>query len=315
MFWSRPLLWLFRRSEEGGWRPSFLTGQHGLKVAVLLCYLVVAPLLLSQVGTDNTRATWLWETKWMADAPAEVVSFAQAQRINLIYLQIDQEQEAESYRRFIRMAREAGIQVHALEGRPEWAKPDRREEGVGFIRWVRDYNAAVPEEERFSGVHFDVEPYLLPGWKEEQARIVKEWSDSMDRWIREARDAGLFIAADVPFWLDKIPAPGEEVSMSVWVQERFDAITIMAYRNHVNAIYDVAAADLSIGERLNRPVFVGVEMGQTDEGESVSFHGQSEHYFDYHLRALEQQGGSHPSFAGVAIHHLRAWYDKVYGVE
>ncbi|MBG9792223.1 hypothetical protein ABD76_06790 [Paenibacillus dendritiformis] len=315
MFWSRPLLWLFRRSEEGGWRPSFLTGQHGLKIAVLLCYMVVAPLLLSQAGTENTRATWLWETQWMAEAPADIVSFAQAQRINLIYLQIDQEREAEAYRRFIRMAREAGIQVHALEGKPEWARPDRREEGVGFIRWVRDYNAAVPEEERFGGVHFDVEPYLLPGWKEEQARVVKEWTDSMDRWIREAREAGLFIAADVPFWLDKIPAPGEDVSMSVWVQERFDAITIMAYRNHVNAIYDVAAADLSIGERLNRPVLVGVELGQTDEGESVSFHGQPEHYFDYHLRAVEQQGGGHPSFAGVAIHHLRAWYDKVYGAE
>ncbi len=74
-FWSRPLLWLFRRNEEGGWRPSFLTGQHGLKVAVLLCYLAIASLLLSQAGTENTGGRpGCGATKWMAEAPADIVS-------------------------------------------------------------------------------------------------------------------------------------------------------------------------------------------------------------------------------------------------
>ncbi len=89
--------------------------------------------------------------------------------------------------------REAGIQLHApLEGKPEWAKPDRREEGVGFIRWVRDYNAAVPEEDGFSAASISMSSLISCGLEGRAGSHCEGMDDSMDRWIREAREAGLF---------------------------------------------------------------------------------------------------------------------------
>ncbi|MBN3524881.1 SGNH/GDSL hydrolase family protein [Paenibacillus apiarius] len=278
---------------------------------LLLCYFAVTPLLFHSAGTKQTKATWLWDTEWMRDNPDEVVSFSQDNEVDLIFVQISTDVKEVEYRQFIRKAREAGIDVHALNGSPEWARADKQEEGAEFIRWVASFNEQAGPEERFTGIHLDVEPYLLRGWKRDQSRIVREWSHNMTRWLSEARAAGLYIAADVPFWLHRIETSEGGGSLGEWMLERFDSLAIMAYRDHSDSIYDLAIDMLAQAEKANKKILIGVELGKTDEGDFVTFHGKSVNYFEEHLQEVGRQSVDHPSYGGVAVHHLRAWYEKV----
>lgn len=280
-------------------------------VTLLLCCCVAVLFSLHSADTDRTKATWLWDTEWIRDSGEDIVSFCRTNGVNLIYLQISARVEQTTYREFIRRAHEAGIDVHALNGAPEWAKERHEEEGKSFIRWVSDYNRQAAEGERFAGVHLDVEPYLLPEWKQEEASLVHSWVDNMKIWLEAGREAGLYMAADVPFWLPRLDMPTGNGKVSSWMLEQFDSLTIMAYRDNSDAIYESSKKLLSQADELGKPIVIGLELGKTNEGGYLSFHGKPLDYFEEQLRDVKELGASHSSFAGAAVHHLRVWYDRV----
>ena len=112
----------------------------------------------------------------------------------------------EEYRHFVGAAHQQGISVHALNGQPDWAYEEGRRQGMErWPGWKRTIGRAP--EEKFEGVQFDVEPYVLRRWGREQAQVVEEWSANMEVWVQEAKRQGLTFSAAVPFWLDSIPGP------------------------------------------------------------------------------------------------------------
>jgi hypothetical protein len=289
----------------------FARGSRGVLVMLLLCCCVAVLFSLRSADTDRTKATWLWDTEWIRDSGEDIVSFCRTNGVNLIYLQISARVEQTTYREFIRKANEAGIDVHALNGAPEWAKERHEEEGKSFIRWVSDYNRQAAEGERFAGVHLDVEPYLLPEWKQDEASLVHSWLDNMESWLEEGREAGLYMAADVPFWLPRLDMPTGNGKVSSWMLEQFDSLTIMAYRDNSDSIYESSKKLLLQADKLGKPIVIGLELGKTNEGGYLSFHGKPLDYFEEQLRDVKELGASHSSFAGAAVHHLRIWYDRV----
>lgn len=284
-----------------------------MRITLLLCCCVGILILFTFRSSEagRTKATWLWDTEWIRDSGEEIVSFCRSNYVNLIYLQTSSTVGPDTYRSFIRKAHEAGIDVHALNGAPEWAKERHEEEGNSFIRWVIDYNRQAAEGERFTGVHLDVEPYLLPEWKQDEASLVRSWLDNMESWLEEGREAGLYMAADVPFWLPRLDMPTGNGKVSSWMLEQFDSLTIMAYRDNSDSIYESSKELLSQADKLGKPIVIGLELGKTNEGAYLSFHGKPLDYFEEHLRDVKELGASHSSFAGTAIHHLRVWVDRV----
>jgi len=281
-------------------------------LAVLIGLLLLILFLPHSEKVNQNKATWLWDASLIRSEPEEIVSFSVNHGITTIFLQIQQDVQEEEYRRFISAASREGIQVHALDGHPEWAYENGREEGLKLLSWLEAYNRAASPEERFQGVQLDVEPYVLKRWDREQAQVVKEWSANMEAWVQEAERIALPLSAAVPFWLDSVPGPegNPDGSFSRWMIKRTDSIAIMAYRDSGEQMYELSKEELEQADELGKSVWIGMELAHTDEGEHLTFYAKSRGEMEDEAERAASLGSEHPSFAGIAVHHYQAWVHK-----
>ena len=277
-------------------------------LAVLIGLLLLILFLPHSEKVNQNKATWLWDASLIRNETEEIVAFSVNHGITTIFLQIQQDVQEEEYRRFISAASRQGIQVHALDGHPEWAYENGREEGLKLLSWLEAYNQAASPEERFQGVQLDVEPYVLKRWDREQAQVVKEWSANLEAWVQEAERIALPLSAAVPFWLDSVPGP--EGSFSRWMIERTDSIAIMAYRDSGEQMYELSKEELEQADELGKSVWIGMELANTDEGEHLTFYAKSRGEMEDEAKRAASLGSEHPSFAGIAVHHYQAWVHK-----
>ncbi|KOR88591.1 hypothetical protein [Paenibacillus solani] len=274
--------------------------------------LVLLLLLLPSHQVNQNKATWLWDASLIQSETEDIVSFSVSEGITTIFLQIQNEVQDEEYRHFVAAAHQQGISVHALDGRPEWAYEDGRRKGMELLSWLEEYNQASDPEEKFEGVQFDVEPYILRRWEDEQEQVVAEWSANVEVWMQEAKRQGLPFSAAVPFWLDSIPGPNrtDSESFSNWMIRNTDAIAVMAYRDSGKQMYELSKEELEQADALGKSVWIGMELGDTDEGEHLTFYAKSEQEMEDEALRAAKLGSSHNSFAGLAVHHYQAWVQK-----
>ncbi|AZK47010.1 hypothetical protein [Paenibacillus lentus] len=293
---------------------SLYTRYRGLMMiisgtAILLAALVV---VLLRPSVPEAKATWLWDTRLVENHTEDIIEFAKEQGVTIIFLQIGNEVNDASYRRFVAAANKAKVEVHALNGHPEWALRERRKEATRFLNWVKQYNKESRPEERFAGVQFDVEPYLLTSWSTEQEAMVEQWMESARVWVESAQRDQLKIGAALPFWLNGIEHEelGEGRDLRQWMVDKFDYVAIMAYRDAAEAIYEVARATLEEADEQNKQVWVGVELNESMEGPGVSFYEQPLPSVKQELNELVSLVDKHSSFEGIAVHSYESWRNK-----
>lgn len=266
---------------------------------------ITAPSATKAAATGKLpKATWLWNTKLIETQTEELLAFSASEGIRMIYLQISTRVDIPYYKQFIYKANALGIQVHALNGAPNWALESNRSQLTSFMNWIRSYQATAAEEEQFTGVHVDIEPYLLPEWKNDINNVIKQWQSNVKYLIQEAANLKLPIAADLPFWLDKYAASDSEMSLSSWMISQFDSVTLMSYRDSANAVIKLAKEELQEAEKLNKRIYTGVETKYSSEGNQVSFYEEGYDYMNAQLLYLDQLGRAYSSYAGIAVHDL-----------
>lgn len=255
----------------------------------------------------SQKATWLWNTQLIVDSTASILSFAAAQNVNLIYLQINADLDADYYQHFISSASAQGITVQALDGAPSWALDSRRHELQATLDWIATYQNNASADEKFSGIHIDIEPYLLPEWRSDQTSVIAGWQQSLQQVVQAARALHIPASADIPFWLHTLLTVDESATLSSWMMQQYDSITIMAYRDTASGILDVAEAQLAEGDAAGTPVYVGVETNPSAEGDNITFHEEGAAYLNSQLATVIKQAGAHESFAGIAVHDYAGW--------
>ena len=133
----------------------------------------------------------------------------------------------------------------------------------------------------------------------------------MENWLQQAQDQELYMSAAIPFWLSRIAAADGSGTFSSWVISRFDAVAVMAYRDSGEQIIELSKEELQEADRLGKSVWIGMELGRTDEGEYVSFHTKGLTVMEEEMQKVTRLGSRYSSFAGVAVHHYEAWRDKL----
>lgn len=258
------------------------------------------------------KGTWIWDSQIIKQDQEKIISFAKMKGVTSIYLQVNRDIDPAIYEGFIRKAKSEGIQVEALEGRPEWVYKSKQEDIRKFITWVKTYNSFVSPEASFTGLHFDIEPYTLSEWTKDNKAIIESWMDNLRLIEKETRGSGLKIAIDVPYWLNTINVPGKDYSMSAWLLEKFDCLVIMNYRNHAigsNGIVENAQAMLREASTLKKKVVVAVETVKSTEGPRVSFYSMSNEVMEKELQSAHNQLARYASYAGFAVHDFKSWQD------
>ncbi|MEH6915573.1 amidase [Priestia megaterium] len=257
-------------------------------------------------------STWVWDTKkWMLNQEA-IREKLQEKKVTKVYLQIDAHLSPSVYRHFIQQAQVQGIDVYALDGAPSWIGPSGIEEQDAFFNWITAYQAEAEEQQRFSGVHLDIEPYLYKSWKNNRAKSILQYQYVISQAAVQSHELHLPLAVDIPFWFDEVPFKNSNGSGSLghWIIQYADEVTIMSYRNHADkedGIADITQNERRWGRVLSTPIEIGVETMASDEGEYISFSAKGEEEMMQELGMLLTKCQAKNPPSSIAVHHFDSW--------
>lgn len=229
----------------------------GLALALVSASCVVHPSITPPEASAD-RALWVWTSAQLlgdASAQRQLLAFARAQRVSALWMQVTtgrpapqaplQVSRAAEWRQLLEAAHAAHLRVEALDGDPVYAVAAFHSIPLQIADAVIDFNAVGAPAARFDGLHFDIEPYLLPAWHDRAAReqLLREYLDLHVEIQRRVHDhPPLTYGIDLPFWWHHIdPATGEALGVvtyrgirraaSLHAAALIDAITVMDYRN------------------------------------------------------------------------------------
>lgn len=245
-------------------------------------------------GRSEKLAMWLWETQRILESEAELAklaAFSKARGLTDLFVQIpygeprvasqwSERWDEAGMRRLI--AALAPVRVHALDGAAMYVRPEWRERLATTVAQIGAFNRAGPE--RFAGVRFDVEPYLLPEWQGTRREVVlRDYVALLERMRAVTREADLAFGVDIPFWFDgkdevtgewAAPLAGRPVIERVL--ELVDNIGVMDYRTSAYGADGVIAHgsdELALASDKGKEVFVGLETVALPEETLYTFTG------------------------------------------
>ncbi|RXZ82076.1 hypothetical protein EBB07_12145 [Paenibacillaceae bacterium] len=292
--------------------PGKLPKLKSIMITLLFCLVIVTVLMLKW-GFEKPplKATWIWETTNLTEDKDDMLAFAQAQGINVIFLHIDRKSsDFEPYRAFVEEAHGLGIEVEALGGDPTWGLARHQQEVESFVAWIEDYQRTMGERAAFDGIHVDIEPYLLKEWEADRDDVMRQWMENVEYLVKQVKQGSdLRVSADLPFWLHKIDV-GDNGNAGAWMIEQFDRVVLMNYRNFAigdNGIVTNALPMIREGTLAGKPVIIGLETAPTNEGEHVTFFGQSVGSLHQQMQLSHFVLRWHIGYAGFSIHDYKSW--------
>lgn len=260
----------------------------------------------STVKSDNSKGTWLWNTELILKQEKDIISYLSKNKIGDLYLQVNPDIPIDNYKKFIENASKNNIKVYALDGAKDWILKEKQDKLDNFFNWVEAYNTSASKSQKFSGVHLDVEPYLLSLWKEDMATAILYYQDYITKASAKCNELNLPFGVDMPFWFD-----GRDFSNSYgkdnlakWVIEKCDSINIMAYRDKSANIIDIVSNEMEWAKQLNKKLVISVEIGKSSEGNFVSFYEEGQSYMYKELNKVKQHYENQGLTPYFAIHYL-----------
>lgn len=271
--------------------------------------------MLTQNGFDvqavekDTRGTWLWNP-WMINSDeAGTLAFLESKNVNKVYVQIDEDIPVHVYSDFIEKAGAVGMTIYALDGASDWVAPKGFVKQDRFMNWLTEYQQQATPSQKFTGVHLDVEPYLYSGWNTNRATTIRSYQSLLHKAKASTAALKLPLEVDMPFWFDEIlykNTYGKGV-LAEWVIANTASVTLMAYRDTATTITELVKNEVAYAEKYGKVVVVGIETGQTDEGDHVSFYEEGETYMENELAIVTARYARTQGFGGIAVHHVDSW--------
>jgi hypothetical protein len=285
------------------------------KIALLALLLVFAacPVKGEAADLNPSFSTWLWDTASIKENPEEIIQFLMDKHAGQLYLQIDQSIPAAVYQSFIEKAAASGIKVHALDGAPKWATAKGEAAMLSFFSWVSSYQEQAPPGQQFSGIHLDIEPYLLPGWESNYKNTVLNYQTRMAQAASLSAELSLPLGADLPFWFDEMMFSNKfgKDSLAGWVIKNTDAVTIMAYRDTAagpNGMVELSRTEVELAARYGKEIQIAAETGASSEAAYITFYEEGTAKMEEQL-SLVRDAYSSRSHVSIAVHHLQSWMD------
>lgn len=234
--------------------------------------LAIARLILESgaAPVDGRRATWVWQAeRWQGDGAALLDRLSRA-RFAVAFVTVPLVADGTSVARpralgrFVRAARERGIEVWAVEGDPRAVLPAERARWVGRVRAFAAYNRTAAPAERLAGLQLDIEPYLLPQYVRDRAAMHARYVET----IAALRGVGgIALEVAVPFWF------AGAATRSGWLMDALDVdgVTVMNYRTDPALLQQSAEPFLAWGAMRGTPVRIAVEYGPLPDQEMLMF--------------------------------------------
>lgn len=309
-----------------------------------------APTATTRPAATNRPATpiaglWVWQPQYVRDLAEqdELLAFCQRQGFNRLLVQIPWKKgtaqvvhpkpddvvkagsalnpEIDHPTEFARLIAEAarrGIVVEALDGAPYMGDKVHWPETLATVDALLKFNAALPADARFVGIHWDIEPYVRPDWKDNAARqtIMADYLQLLGDARRKLVDAGsaMTLSTDIPMWYDNKTAPDDNAIVAFngvtknfheHIQDLTDYVGIMSYRQKAlgsNSATSMSENELKYAEKIGKfvcPAFETIELKETPQ---ITFFGQTAEKFTTERKALTDAWKDRPGFGGMFFH-------------
>ncbi|GGB70006.1 hypothetical protein [Blastomonas aquatica] len=201
---------------------------------------------------------WAWHPQaWQEDSDA-LLRPAIERRLKHLYITLDiaggQVEHAAELTRFLRAASGAGISVEAVEGDPRMVLPEGLANALDRARAIARFQKSAPAAARLSGVQYDIEPYVLPGWGTAPVDH-KAWSNAVNA-LADAVNGQLHLV--LPFWVASEPAGAQFLRD---VEASVNAVTVMSYRADGALAAHLAQPLLNWGGSAHKRVRIALEAG------------------------------------------------------
>ncbi len=282
---------------------------------------------------DEIRGVWVWKDIVVKTDKEQdrLLDFCQRHDINLLLMQVHQTDKEtdpkitypEKLARLIREAAKRGIVVEALDGAKDMAMAENQEHTLGILDMIITFNQSLPKGERFVAVHYDIEPYLLPGWKEGQESRNVIMRDLLDYYSKareklDERGSEMLLACDIPMWYDVKTEPGDSCiieyngqtkNLHMHIQDICDYIGIMSYRTHAvgnNSITYMVENELAYAESIGKKVCAAFEVSKLENTPQISFYGWEPEKFLEQYNLTRSTLAERPGYGGVLIQSVRA---------
>ncbi len=251
----------------------------------------------------DTRQTalWVWNTAELIrnlDERAAFLDFIETQAITRVFLYLAAAEGTRPSAGYIPFSsdeigplvaelRARGALTYALDGDRDYVLEENHAGVYRTVGRLVAHNLAVAPEQRFYGVRYDIEPYLAPGFQgPRRAELLDGYVELIAGVSRIAKEGGLAVAVDIPFWFD---APDEESgryleavldgkrgSVLEHLMSVVDDIAIMDYRTNAQGPDGALAHaynELKMGAAMGVDVFVGVETVRLVDEDLHTFSG------------------------------------------
>ncbi|WP_461207350.1 hypothetical protein [Clostridium sp. DL1XJH146] len=262
------------------------------------------------INDEKTLATWLWDTSIIIDSPDIILQFLNDNNTTTLFLQIDKNLDKDYYRKFIKKANDFNISIYALDGHPEFIYTDKSEYQP-FFDWLTDYQNTAQTNEKFQGIHLDVEPYLLEKWEENKDEIIPNYQNLILDATEKSKNLNLTIGFDLPFWFDSITFENNYGvgNLAEFVIMNSDEVAIMAYRNSSDEVIELSKDEVIYSENYKKKIFIAVETLPSNEGAFITFFDKPLSYFNAELEKIKSAYISSDAFNGIAIHDISGWME------
>lgn len=246
-------------------------------------------------------ALWVWNTSEILaskERQEDLLRFLAAQGITRIFLQLPEGMsrrsapgeitvDSEKLRPFLAKLNRAAVTVSALDGFKNYALPEWHDGVLRTIENVIRYNRESEPSERFSGIHYDVEPYLIKGFSGPRRQVfLHGYLELLEKIAHKTQQSQTQFGVDIPFWYDAADGPtGKPVPIvfrgvakpaSEHVIDLVDEVAIMDYRTAAygaDGVIAMAQDELVYASKQGKQVLIGLETTELPDEELIEFSG------------------------------------------
>lgn len=304
-------------------------------IAFLLACVVMLSITQTSAASEPFVGMWVWKERWLnTDAEQDrLIGFCREHGINRLLINIhfddagsDPTQPSIRYpkelQRLLGLARDAGIAAEALDS-SRTISPEDQAKYLARLDTLIAFNAALPKDTRFVGIHYDIEPQVTPEFKESYATRVPVMLDMLNffadaRAKIKAQAPELTLACDTAMWFDgrtegekscMVEYNGVTKNLHAHLQDLTDYIGVMSYRRFAtgnNSVTHHIKAEIDYGNQAGRGVCAGVETGKktakASETSVISFYGLPSDFFWGEIDKIHETYRDAPAYRGVLIH-------------
>lgn len=229
-------------------------------------------LLTDDAGSKApSSAAWAWRPALWQEKPDELIADIAMLGVSRLFVSVDIDPDngvasADRFAAFIRSAHATGLKIVVVEGDAGMALPQGRAHALARLAAIHAYQEAATADTRIDGLQYDIEPYLLPEFLTEPARVMHGWAETIAA-LRRATSLELEMV--LPFWL----ASDEHAARHVLpaLEASRSRIAIMAYRTGIHAIQCAAEPLLAWSSKAGLSARVALEAGPLPDETTQTF--------------------------------------------